>query len=51
MTTRAKQVVEATPLAPGPEILRRLANGEIGALGELYDRYQGALRLFVARAT
>jgi RNA polymerase sigma-70 factor, ECF subfamily len=55
MTTRVKneprRVTEATPLASDPEIMRRLANGEIGALGELYDRHHGALRLFVARAT
>jgi RNA polymerase sigma-70 factor (ECF subfamily) len=31
--------------------MRRLASGEIGALGELYDRHQAALRSFVARAT
>jgi RNA polymerase sigma-70 factor (ECF subfamily) len=31
--------------------MTRLASGEIGALGELYDRYHDALRLFVARAT
>jgi RNA polymerase sigma-70 factor (ECF subfamily) len=33
------------------DILRRLALGEIGALGELYDRYQDPIRRFVARAT
>ena len=34
-----------------PDTLRRLAGGEIGALGELYDRYQEPVRRFVARAT
>ena len=34
-----------------PEIMRRLASGEGGALGELYDRYQDRLRRFLARAT
>jgi RNA polymerase sigma-70 factor, ECF subfamily len=34
-----------------PDILRQLAGGEIGALGELYDRYQQLIRRFVARAT
>ena len=29
----------------------RLARGEIGALGELYDRYHAPLRRFIARAT
>jgi RNA polymerase sigma-70 factor (ECF subfamily) len=31
--------------------MARLANGDIGALGELYDRYQAPVRRFVARAT
>jgi RNA polymerase sigma-70 factor (ECF subfamily) len=31
--------------------MARLAGGEIGALGELYDRYQDSVRRFVARAT
>ncbi len=44
IATRAKS-------ASDPEIMQRLANGEIGALGELYDRHHRALRLFVARAT
>jgi RNA polymerase sigma-70 factor (ECF subfamily) len=34
-----------------PDILRRLATGEISALGELYDRYQDPIRRFVGRAT
>ena len=55
MSTRAKnlprQGIDAPPLASDPEIMERLASGEIGALGELYDRYHAALRLFVARAT
>jgi RNA polymerase sigma-70 factor (ECF subfamily) len=34
-----------------PEIMRRLAAGEIGALGDLYDRYHEGIRRFVARAT
>jgi RNA polymerase sigma-70 factor (ECF subfamily) len=55
MSTRAKsqprQLVDAPPLATDPEIMARLANGEIGALGELYDRYHRGLRLFVVRAT
>ncbi len=39
------------PERPDPEILRELAGGEIGALGELYDRYREPVRRFVARAT
>jgi len=34
-----------------PDLVRRLARGEIGALGELYDRYREPVRRFVARAT
>jgi RNA polymerase sigma factor (sigma-70 family) len=33
------------------DLLRQLAGGEIGALGELYDRYREPVRHFVARAT
>jgi RNA polymerase sigma-70 factor (ECF subfamily) len=43
-------VSEVAP-TPDPEILRQLALGEIGALGELYDRYQEVVRRFLARAT
>jgi RNA polymerase sigma-70 factor (ECF subfamily) len=31
--------------------MQQLARGEIGALGQLYDRYHAGLRRFVARAT
>lgn len=34
-----------------PELLQQLATGQLGALGELYDRYQAPLRSFLARAT
>jgi len=34
-----------------PDLLRELAKGEIGALGELYDRYHHVVRCYVARAT
>jgi RNA polymerase sigma-70 factor (ECF subfamily) len=37
--------------APDPELFHRLAGGDIGALGALYDRHQGSLRRFVVRAT
>jgi RNA polymerase sigma-70 factor (ECF subfamily) len=37
--------------APDPDILRRLADGEMNALGDLYDRYHETVRRFVARAT
>jgi RNA polymerase sigma-70 factor (ECF subfamily) len=38
-------------VASDPELLHRVAGGEIGALGELYDRYHEGVRRFVARAT
>jgi RNA polymerase sigma-70 factor (ECF subfamily) len=47
----ARQVLEETARASDPDIMHRLSNGEIGALGELYDRHHEALRHFVARAT
>lgn len=34
-----------------PELLRQVAAGQLGALGDLYDRYQAPLRLFLRRAT
>jgi RNA polymerase sigma factor (sigma-70 family) len=55
ITGRAKnqprEAIAAPPVASDAEIMARLASGEIGALGELYDRYHRGLRLFVARAT
>ncbi len=50
---RAKQESSARATEPtsDPELLRQLARGEIGALGELYDRYREPVRRFVARAT
>jgi RNA polymerase sigma-70 factor (ECF subfamily) len=41
----------SAPPTSDPDILRQLAGGEIGALGELYDRYREPVRRFVARAT
>ncbi len=37
--------------APDPDVLRQLASGNVGALGELYDRYREPIRRFLARAT
>jgi RNA polymerase sigma-70 factor (ECF subfamily) len=37
--------------ASDADVMRRLANGESSALGELYDRYHEPLRRFLARAT
>jgi RNA polymerase sigma-70 factor (ECF subfamily) len=41
---------EVTPNSD-PEILRQLAGGELGALGDLYERYHDVVRRFLARAT
>jgi RNA polymerase sigma-70 factor, ECF subfamily len=41
---------DAVP-TPDPELMQQLAAGQLGALGELYDRYQAPLRSFLARAT
>jgi RNA polymerase sigma-70 factor, ECF subfamily len=42
---------DAAPETPDPELIRRLASGELGALGALYDRYQAPLRRFIVRST
>jgi RNA polymerase sigma-70 factor (ECF subfamily) len=46
-----KYAARRTDAAPDPDVLRRLAGGDIDALGELYDRYHECVRRFVARAT
>lgn len=54
MTTQRPNVppvVRATPRPSDAEIMSRMANGESGALGELYDRYHEPIRRFIARAT
>ncbi len=48
----ARQSTEGdAPKASDPELMLELAAGQLGALGELYDRYQSGLRSFTARAT
>lgn len=49
MTARRAKAEEAR--ATDAELLARVASGEIGALGELYDRHQASVRRFVARTT
>jgi RNA polymerase sigma factor (sigma-70 family) len=47
-----KATAERDALEPSdPELMRQLAAGQIGALGELYDRHRAALRSFIGRAT
>lgn len=43
--------LHAAPATTDPELMARLAAGDIGALGELYDRHRFAVRRFLARAT
>ncbi len=47
----ARRVKNEAPRATDPELMVRLASGEIGALGELYDRYHEPLRRFLGCAT
>lgn len=47
----AKPAARETVATPDPELMQQLAAGQLGALGELYDRYQAPLRSFLARAT
>lgn len=47
-----RQAAEREALqTPDPELIRQLATGQLGALGELYDRYRAPLRSFLCRAT
>jgi RNA polymerase sigma factor (sigma-70 family) len=41
----------SAPKTSDAELMRQLATAQLGALGELYDRYQAPLRVFIARAT
>jgi len=53
MTPRSLRALERElpPAASDPELMSQLAQGQLGALGTLYDRYQAPLRSFIARAT
>jgi RNA polymerase sigma-70 factor (ECF subfamily) len=52
MTARGKKVAEREAHGcSDAELLQRLAEGQLGALGALYDRYHAPLRRFLARAT
>jgi RNA polymerase sigma factor (sigma-70 family) len=50
-TTPQMAARSETERTSDPDLMRQLAGGEIGALGELYDRYREPVRRFVARAT
>ncbi len=45
-----KRLPQAEP-ASDPELLARVAQGELSALGELYDRYRAPVRRFLVQAT
>ena len=52
MTSRGKLLAErSAPAMSDAALMQQLAAGQLGALGELYDRYQAPLRSFIARAT
>jgi RNA polymerase sigma-70 factor (ECF subfamily) len=54
ISRRAKSAIggrDSALQATDSEMMARLAAGEIGVLGELYDRYHEPIRRFVARAT
>ena len=52
MSPRGHQPAERdAPQTSDAELMRQLAEGQLGALGELYDRYQAGLRSFLGRAT
>jgi RNA polymerase sigma-70 factor (ECF subfamily) len=51
MMLRGHSAQRDVPHTSDAELMRKLAAGQLGALGELYDRHQAALRSFVARAT
>ena len=51
MSRLRPDVPRAVRGASDPEIMIRMACGEGGALGELYDRYREPIRRFIARAT
>lgn len=49
---RARSVLLRDPApVPDADVMRRLATGELDALGELYDRHHAPVRTFVARMT
>jgi RNA polymerase sigma factor (sigma-70 family) len=48
---KVRSVAAAAPAPTDAAIITRLANGDLGALGEIYDRHQDRVRAFLARAT
>lgn len=50
MSTRAGKATSDRHVAD-PELLSQVAAGQLGGLGELYDRYHAPLRRFVLRVT
>src|SRR5690349_13552411 len=50
-TTAPRVVSSQSDVESDADLLARVASGEIGALGAIYDRHQAALRRFLAHAT
>jgi RNA polymerase sigma-70 factor (ECF subfamily) len=48
---RSSLAARQTEAPTDPQLLQRVAVGELGALGVLYDRHHAAVHQFVARAT
>ncbi|HET7540171.1 MAG TPA: RNA polymerase sigma factor [Polyangiaceae bacterium] len=48
---RQPSLEDAAHHTPDPVLIGRLASGDLGALGALYDRYQAPLRRFIARCS
>jgi RNA polymerase sigma-70 factor (ECF subfamily) len=51
MIGRGAKVAREVTTASDAELMAQLALGEIGALGELYDRHHVSVRRFIVRAT
>src|SRR6187551_4111141 len=48
---RLASLEDAARTTSDPELIQRLVNGELDALGALYDRYQAPLRRFISRSS
>lgn len=51
MIASGARTAARTAALTDPELFARLAAGQLGALGDLYDRYHAPVRTFLARAT
>lgn len=51
MMASCVRAVGSTGELSDPELLERIAAGQLGALGDLFDRYQTPVRTFITRVT